>query len=80
LEAGPSIAEGITDTGEILPLAPGNEGIALTALRPSGRAQIGQDHFDVLTDGEFLPAGTPIQVLKTIGQKIIVARQKQTSP
>jgi len=80
LAAGPCIAQGITDTGAISPLAPGDEGIALTALRPSGRAQIGQDHFDVLTEGEFIPAGTPIQVFKSLDQKITVGRQKQPAP
>ncbi len=75
LEAGPSLADTLSDTGEITAIAVGDHGSALTALRPSGRAQIGQDHFDVLTEGDFVPAGTPIQVLKIMGQKIIVGQK-----
>lgn len=72
LEAGPSLAHTLSDMGEITAIALGDYGTALTALRPSGRAQIGKDHFDVLTEGDFVPAGTPIQVLKIMGQKIVV--------
>ena len=41
----------------------GTRGTALTDLRPSGVALINDRRVDVVTEGEFIPAETPIEVL-----------------
>ena len=78
LAPGPSLTNTISNTGTASSLFAGNEGIAISPLHPTGRAQIGLEHFDVLTEGEFIAAGTPIQILKIMDQKIIVGPRIQT--
>jgi membrane-bound serine protease (ClpP class) len=73
--AGPSIAPVVTELGAAAKVSVGEMGVALSILRPSGRAQISKGVFDVMTNGEFLEAGTKIQVLAVNGQNIIVGRQ-----
>jgi len=78
LAPGPSLTNTISNTGTASSLFAGNEGIAISPLHPTGRAQIGQEHFDVLTEGEFIAVGTPIQILKIMDQKIIVGPRVET--
>ena len=73
--AGPAIAPVVTELGAEAQVAVGDAGRAMTILRPSGRAEIGGGVFDVMTNGEFLEAGTNIQILAVNGQNIIVGRR-----
>ncbi len=50
----------------------GKNGISLTPLRPAGTAEIESEKADVVTEGEFIPKGVRIQVLNTVGGRIIV--------
>jgi membrane-bound serine protease (ClpP class) len=50
----------------------GKNGVSLTPLRPAGTAEIEGEKADVVTEGEFIPKGAPIQVLKTVGGRIVV--------
>lgn len=50
----------------------GVQGVALTDLRPSGTAQVGQEKVDVVTEGGYVPAGTPVQVVRSEGYRHIV--------
>lgn len=50
----------------------GRPGIALTPLRPSGKAEIAGNTLDVSTNGEFLPAGAKIEVKQVEGLRILV--------
>ena len=57
----------------------GREGVAHTDLRPSGKGQIQQIDFDVLSDGDYIDKGSAIVVVGIRGNKIIVresARRK----
>ncbi len=56
----------------------GDEGVALTFLRPSGKAEINEDIFDVATDSEFVEKGAPIVVTKIRGNWIVVKRKETT--
>jgi len=53
----------------------GRHGVSVTTLRPAGAAEFDGKKIDVLTDGEFLPAGTPVEVLRVEGSRVFV---KQT--
>jgi membrane-bound serine protease (ClpP class) len=64
----------VTELGVAASVQSGDAGTALTILRPSGRAKIGNVIFDVMTNGEFLEAVTPVQVLALSGPNIIVGR------
>ena len=55
----------------------GDVGIAMTLLRPSGKAKIRDDTFDVITEGEFIEKGTSVKVLEIKGNRIIVSRKPE---
>lgn len=54
-------------------------GVTLTVLRPAGRAVIGDEILDVVTEGEYIPAGTDIKVVKIAGNKITVKKIERES-
>ncbi len=52
----------------------GAKGLALTTLRPSGRAEIADNIMIVVAENEFIEAGAPVVVTKVRGNKIVVTR------
>lgn len=52
----------------------GQVGNTTSMLRPSGTAKFGDRYIDVVTEGDFLPPGTPIQVIEVEGTRIVVKR------
>lgn len=54
----------------------GKEGITLTPLRPAGSAEIEGERVDVVTQGDFLGADTPVVVTAVDGTRIVVKRLK----
>jgi len=52
----------------------GRQGVSVTTLRPAGAAEFDGKKADVLTDGEFLPAGTPVVVARVEGSRVFVKR------
>lgn len=54
---------------------PGATGTAVTDLRPAGVADIAGRRVDVITEGEFVAAGTPIEVVVDEGYRRVVRRR-----
>lgn len=52
----------------------GEGGEAMTTLRPAGIATIRGERVDVVSSGEFIPAGTPVRVVYVEGRKVVVER------
>jgi membrane-bound serine protease (ClpP class) len=50
----------------------GETGRALTILRPAGKAQIGSELLDVVSDGPFIAEGRQIKVVQISGNRIVV--------
>ena len=50
----------------------GATGVALTTLRPAGSASINGEKVDVVTNGDFIPAGTPVRVSLVEGARVVV--------
>ncbi|MGD8701144.1 MAG: NfeD family protein [Desulfosarcina sp.] len=50
----------------------GRTGTAITDLRPSGVAMIGQERLDVVTQGEYIEKQTAIVVIAVRGNQIVV--------
>lgn len=73
LAASSAAAEGYTVSADSSALV-GLTGIALTPLRPAGAARIDGQRRDVVTAGEFIEAGTPIQIIEAHGNRLVVAR------
>ena len=51
----------------------GHTGVATSYLRPAGVAHVDGERVDVLTEGDFLPAGSPIRVSRVQGSRVFVA-------
>jgi membrane-bound serine protease (ClpP class) len=51
----------------------GETGIALSILRPAGRAEFSGRIVDVVTDGEFLDPGAALRVVEVTGSRVVVA-------
>ena len=50
----------------------GQDGVAVTDLRPAGTAQIGQERVDVVTEGEYVPQGRAVRVVRSEGYRHVV--------
>ena len=50
----------------------GSVGVAVTPLRPAGKAVFDGASLDVVTSGEFLPEGARVQVARVEGLRILV--------
>lgn len=50
----------------------GERGTAITILRPSGKAQFGDQLVDVISDGPFIEMGRPVQVIEVNGNRVVV--------
>lgn len=53
----------------------GERGTAASLLRPAGKADFRGRMIDVVSDGPFIPEGTPIEVVQVSGNRIVVRRQ-----
>jgi membrane-bound serine protease (ClpP class) len=69
---GPSLAGAPREFATALDLAPGMEGTAQTMLRPSGKGRFADHVVDVVTEGEFVSAETPITVIQKDGMRVVV--------
>ncbi len=69
-----SSEEGYTSTSSSNDLV-GLEGITTTVLRPAGTGDFQGRKLDVVTDGEFIPKGTPIRITKVEGFRIVVEKK-----
>jgi membrane-bound serine protease (ClpP class) len=50
----------------------GRQGLALSFLRPAGKARIDGRVYDVVSDGPFIPEGAAIEVTHAAGKRIVV--------
>lgn len=55
----------------------GVRGVALSDLRPSGVAELQGRRLDVLTEGDYVPAGSPVHVQRVEGGRIFVVREQR---
>jgi len=52
----------------------GEQGIAESVLRPSGKVMFDKRLVDVVTEGDYLDPGTPVEVIRREGNRIIVRK------
>ena len=53
-------------------LSEGQEGVTVSSLRPSGKADIGGKLYEVNTLGNFVESGTKVKVIRIGGNRIVV--------
>ena len=64
--------------GDALLALVGRVGTAATVLRPGGTMEIDGDRIDVVTEGDFVEAGTALRVLYVQGNRVVVAADART--
>lgn len=64
--------ESKVNEGEMNNFATGQEGVALSALRPVGKADLGNRVAEVRTNGDYVESGTRIRIVKLLSNQIIV--------
>jgi membrane-bound serine protease (ClpP class) len=69
---GPSLAGAPREFATAMSISPGMQGVALSILRPSGKARFAEHVVDVITQGEFIAPETPLTVVQTDGMRVIV--------
>lgn len=78
IPGGTSIRGVVAGSAEVMPGAAlaleGQEGVAMTDLRPAGKARIGELLLDVTTESEFVPRGTGVRVVRVRGDRVLVGR------
>ena len=74
---GPSLAGAPRQFATALAITPGMQGIAVTVLRPSGKARFADHLVDVVTEGEFIVPQTPVTVVETDGMRVVVKSAAQ---
>ncbi len=52
----------------------GRRGMAVSPLRPAGIANLDGQRVDVVSDGEYIDAGTPVRVARVDGNRVVVRR------
>lgn len=53
------------------------QGVSLTILRPAGTVDFDGVKLDVVSEGEFIPKGTKVEVIKVEGRRIVVRRVQE---
>ncbi|QSR85810.1 serine protease [Methylacidimicrobium sp. B4] len=64
--------DGISAEKIVSPVHPGEEGVAITVLRPSGAGRFGEKVVDVVTPGAFVPAGSRLRIVSVEGARVVV--------
>lgn len=69
-------------SADVADLLLGTVGVALSPLRPGGVAEIADERVEVTSGGEYIPAGTPVQVVRVRGSRVEVrrVRAEETAP
>lgn len=52
----------------------GRKGTSTTLLRPAGRGEFDGEPLDVVTEGDFIQSGEPIEICKVRGNRVVVRR------
>ena len=58
----------------------GREGVALTDLRPSGTALLGEERVDAVSESEWIEEGTAIRVVSSEGYRVVVRPIRGKAP
>ena len=69
---GPSLAGIQREFASAISLSPGEQGMSLSILRPSGKARFAEQVVDVITEGEFVPSNTSVTVVRRDGMRVVV--------
>jgi membrane-bound serine protease (ClpP class) len=69
--SGGAMEGGIEGDGDLRELV-GQHGVAMSYLRPAGVARFGLLRVDVVSEGDFVPAGSEVEVVRVEGRRVTV--------
>ena len=69
-----TLAEAHSTSESSLALSEGDRGVVTKILRPTGSVKIGNNTYDVITEGEFIEKGEPVIITQIKGNNIVVTR------
>ena len=75
--AGATVGAGLKAGEPALKTLVGQVGVALTPLRPAGRAEFGDRLVDVVTEGGFVERGTSVEAVAVQGRQVTVKVHKE---
>ena len=75
--AGASVEVGLNSGEPALKELVGQVGLALTPLRPTGRAEFGERLLDVVTEGDFVEKGSPVEAIAVHGRHVVVKARRE---
>lgn len=67
-----SSIDGKVNEGALATFQPGQEGVAISALRPIGKAELSNRTIEVKTQGEYVEPGTKIRIVRIMSNSVIV--------
>ena len=67
------LADSRVESEEARAVAPGDQGIAISPLRPSGKIKVAQRKIDAVTRGQFIDPGTPV-IVEAVEQNHVIVR------
>jgi len=62
------------------PISIGDQGVADSDLRPSGKVTLSGQLVDVVTEGDFVERGTTVEVLRVVGNRVVVRKTTTGRP
>ena len=68
-----TLAASHADSHEAAQVTIGDQGTAVTFLRPAGKAQFGDRAIDVVTEGDFIEKGAKVKILAIKGSRVVVS-------
>jgi membrane-bound serine protease (ClpP class) len=63
---------GLTQEGLQASALLGKIGVAITTLRPAGKAQFDEEFLDVVAEGDYVSPGARVQIIEIEGNRIVV--------
>jgi membrane-bound ClpP family serine protease len=67
-----SSIDGKVNEGALATFQPGQEGVAVSALRPIGKAELSNRTVEVKTQGEYVEPGTKVRIVRIVSNSVIV--------
>ncbi len=74
LQAAERVEQGYVSSSAELRSLTGSRGVAITKLRPAGKAEFGEGQFQVVAEGEFIEKGENVEVIDVTGNRIVVRK------
>jgi membrane-bound serine protease (ClpP class) len=70
-----TLGQAHVDSDSIRTVSAGTTGVVVKPLRPAGKVRVGEEVYDMVTEGDFLESGAKVEVIRVEGNRIVVGRK-----